>query len=144
MDDETGKVDVIKAACAQDVGRAVNPVLVEGQIEGGFAMGMSWALYEELGLNKGRIKNDNYSRYIIPTALDMPEIVSIIVEDPEPTAPFGAKGIGEPVMLAAMPAILNAIYDAVGVRIKKLPASPQEIVRAMQDARQQMLNSNEA
>ncbi len=130
---ETGKVDLIKAACAQDVGRAINPMLIEGQIEGGFAMGMSWALYEELGLNQGRIKNNNYSKYIIPTALDMPDIQSIIVEDPESTAPFGAKGIGEPVMLAAMPAILNAIYDAVGVRIKRLPASPQEIVRAMQD-----------
>lgn len=131
VDTETGKVDVLKAVCVQDVGRAVNPMLVEGQIEGGFAMGMSWAIHEDLGLENGKIKNNNYSKYIIPTALDMPEIESIIVEDPESTAPYGAKGIGEPVMLAAMPAILNAIYDAVGVRITKLPASPQEIVKAI-------------
>ncbi len=131
VDIETGKTDVLKAVCAQDVGRAVNPVLVEGQIEGGFAMGMSWTLHEELGLEEGRIKNRNFSKYIIPTALDMPEIESIIVEDPETSAPYGAKGIGEPVMLAAMPAILNAICDATGARITRLPASPQEIVKAM-------------
>lgn len=133
VDTETGKIDVLKAVCAQDVGRAVNPMLVEGQIEGGFAMGMSWAIYEDLGLENGKIKNNNYSTYIIPTALDMPEIQSIIVEDPESTAPYGAKGIGEPVMLAAMPAILNAVYDAVGVRITKLPASPQEIIKAIKE-----------
>ncbi|MFZ5354834.1 MAG: xanthine dehydrogenase family protein molybdopterin-binding subunit [Bacillota bacterium] len=133
VDTETGKVDVLKAVCAQDVGRAVNPTLIEGQIEGGFAMGMSWTLYEDLGLKDGRIKNDNFSNYIIPTSLDMPEIKNIIIEDPESTAPFGAKGIGEPVMLAAMPAILNAIYDATGVRVTKLPASPQEIVRLINE-----------
>lgn len=133
VDTDTGKVDVLKAVCAQDVGRAVNPHLIEGQIEGGFAMGMSWALYEELALDNGHIRNNNYSKYIIPTTLDMPDIESIIVEDPESTAPYGAKGIGEPVMLAAMPAVLNAIYDAVGVRITSLPASPQQIVRLLRE-----------
>ncbi len=137
VDTDTGKVDVLKAVCAQDVGRAVNPMLVEGQMEGGFAMGMSWALYEDLGLSNGKIKNDNFSKYIIPTSLDMPEIKNIIVEDPESTAPFGAKGIGEPVMIPAMPAILNAIYDAVGIRITKLPASQQEIVRLIQEKENQ-------
>jgi CO/xanthine dehydrogenase Mo-binding subunit len=132
VDTDTGKVDVISAVCAQDVGKAVNPTLVEGQIEGGFAMGMSWALYEDLGLLNGKIKNNNFSRYILPTSLDMPDIENIIVEAPESSAPFGAKGIGEPVMLAAMPAILNAIYDAVGIRINKLPASPQDILARLQ------------
>lgn len=133
VDTETGKVDVLKAVCAQDVGRAVNPKLVEGQMEGGFAMGMSWALHEDLGLRNGSIGNKNFSKYIIPTSVDMPEIQNIIVEDPESTAPYGAKGIGEPVMIPAMPAILNAIYDAVGVRVTKLPASQQEIIRLIQE-----------
>ncbi len=133
VDTDTGKVDVLNAVCAQDVGKAVNPMLIEGQIEGGFAMGMSWTLYEDLGLQQGKIKNNNFSNYIIPTSLDMPEIKNIIVEAPESTAPFGAKGIGEPVMIPAMPAILNAINDAVGIRITKLPASPQEIVRLLKE-----------
>ena len=131
VDTETGKVDVLRAVCAQDVGKAVNPTLIEGQMEGGFAMGMSWALYEDLGLQEGVIKNNNFSKYILPTSLDMPEIHNIIIEDPETTAPYGAKGIGEPVMIPAMPAILNAIYDAVGIRVTTLPASPQEILKLL-------------
>ena len=128
VDINTGKADVIRAVCAQDVGRAINPTLIEGQIEGGFAMGMGWAIYEDLGLNRGKIWNDNFSKYILPTSMDMPSIKSIIIEDPESTGPYGAKGIGEPVMLAAMPAILNAIYDASNVRITELPASPERIL----------------
>lgn len=128
VDTETGEVAVLKAVCAQDVGKAINPRLIEGQIEGGFAMGMSWALYEDLGLINGEIRNNNFTNYIIPTALDMPEIKTIIIEEPESTGPYGAKGVGEPVMLAAAPAILNAIYDAVGVRVTELPASPERIL----------------
>lgn len=131
VDINTGKVDVIRAVCAQDVGRAINPTLIEGQIEGGFAMGMGWAIYEDLGLNRGKIENNNFSKYILPTAKDMPNIKSIIIEDPESTGPYGAKGIGEPVMLAAMPAILNGIYDAVKVRITELPASPERILKGL-------------
>lgn len=134
VDTETGRVEVLNAYCAQDVGKAINPTLIEGQIEGGFAMGMSWALYEDLNLNQGIIKNNDFSRYIIPTSMDMPDICSIIVEDEEATGPYGAKGIGEPVMLAAMPAILNAIYDAIGIRIKKLPASPEYIIEKIRES----------
>ncbi|MDD4833862.1 MAG: molybdopterin-dependent oxidoreductase [Lutispora sp.] len=133
VDTETGRIEVLNAYCAQDVGKAINPVLIEGQIEGGFAMGMSWTLYEDLNLNQGIIKNNNFSKYIIPTSMDMPDICSIIVEDEESTGPYGAKGIGEPVMLAAMPAILNAIHDAVGIRVTKLPASPDYIVKKIQE-----------
>lgn len=133
VDTETGRVGVLNAYCAQDVGKAINPTLIEGQIEGGFAMGMSWALYEDLSLSKGIIRNNNFSKYIIPTSMDMPDICSIIVEDEESTGPYGAKGIGEPVMLAAMPAILNAIYDAVGIRITKLPASAEYIIKKIQE-----------
>lgn len=133
VDTETGKVDVIKAVCAQDAGRAINPALVEGQIDGGFTMGLGYALFEDLGLKNGIIKNNTFAKYIIPTALDLPEIQKIIIEDPEPTAPFGAKGIGEPVMIPVAPAILNAIYDAVGVRIKELPATAEKILRGIKE-----------
>lgn len=124
----TGKVRVTKAVCAQDVGRAINPQLIEGQMEGGFAMGLGYALMEDVGLEKGKMKNDRYSSYLIPTAMDLPALEKIIVESPESTAPFGAKGIGEPVMLGVAPAILNAIYDAVGVRITQLPVTPDYLL----------------
>jgi CO/xanthine dehydrogenase Mo-binding subunit len=133
VDTLTGRVQCTKAWCAQDCGRAINPELVEGQIDGGFAMGLGYALYEELGVKDGRIGNDKYSKYIIPTSMDMPEIHKFIIEDPETSAPFGAKGIGEPVMVPVAPAILNAIYDAVGVRITSLPASPDRVLKAMRE-----------
>lgn len=131
VDTETGKVDITKAVCAQDVGRAINPSMVEGQIDGGFVMGVGYALFEDLGLNNGKIKNNKFSKYIIPTSLDIPEIEKIIIEEPESTGPFGAKGIGEPVMIPVAPAILNAIFDAVGVRITELPATPEKILKAI-------------
>lgn len=134
VDTETGKIDIVRAVCAQDVGRAINPYMVEGQIDGGFVMGLGYALFEDLGLKDGRIKNNKFSKYIIPTSLDMPEIEKIIIEDPESTAPYGAKGIGEPVMIPVAPAILNAIYDAVGVRIMDLPATPEKILEALTNA----------
>lgn len=127
----TGRVYVTRAICAQDVGRAINPELCEGQIDGGFVMGLGYALFEDLGLKNGEIKNNKFTKYIIPTAMDIPEIEKIIIEDPESTAPYGAKGIGEPVMVPVAPAILNAIYDAIGVRIKTLPASPDVILAAL-------------
>ncbi|WP_330577758.1 xanthine dehydrogenase family protein molybdopterin-binding subunit [Alkaliphilus serpentinus] len=131
VDTTTGIVDIIRAACSQDVGRAINPSLVEGQIDGGFAMGLGYAIFEDINLDKGRIKHNRFTNYLIPTALDMPEIEKIIVEDPESTGPFGAKGIGEPVMIAAAPAILNAIYDAVGVRLTEIPVTPEKLLKAL-------------
>lgn len=133
VDTETGKVDIIRVVCAQDVGRTINPTMVEGQIGGGFAMGAGYALYEDLGLYKGIIKNNKFSKYIIPTSMDLPEIEKIIIEEPEGTGPFGAKGIGESVMLPVAPAILNAIYDAVGVRITELPATPDKVLKAIKE-----------
>ncbi len=133
VDTETGKVDITRAVCAQDAGRAINPSMVEGQIDGGFAMGVGYALFEDIVLKDGRIKNNKFSKYIIPTSLDIPEIEKIIIEEPESTGPFGAKGIGEPVMIPVAPAILNAIYDAVGVRITELPASPEKILKGINE-----------
>ncbi|WP_430883885.1 xanthine dehydrogenase family protein molybdopterin-binding subunit [Fusibacter sp. JL216-2] len=134
VDTDTGRVHVTKAYCVQDVGRAINPELVEGQIDGGFVMGLGYTLYEDLGVKDGVIKNNRFAKYIIPTAMDIPEIQKVIIEDPENTAPYGAKGIGEPVMVPVAPAILNAIYDAIGVRILEVPATPEKVLKAIKDA----------
>ncbi|MTI48627.1 MAG: nicotinate dehydrogenase medium molybdopterin subunit [Firmicutes bacterium] len=131
VDTETGIVEVIDGVLAQDVGKALNPKLVEGQMEGGFAMGMGYGIFENLNLKKGKMKNNSFTNYIIPTALDMPDIKNVIVEDPESTAPYGAKGIGEPVMIPVAPAILNAIHDAIGVRITETPVTPDKILKAL-------------
>lgn len=131
VDTETGKVNVLKIVAAHDVGRAINPQSVIGQIEGGCAMGIGYALMEEVIVDQGRIKNPNFSQYLIPTMLDMPEIYSVIVEDPEETGPFGAKGVGEPALIPTAAAISNAIYDAIGVRIKSLPITPEKILTAL-------------
>lgn len=128
VDTETGKVDVLKIVAAHDVGQAINRQGVVGQITGGVAQGVGYALMEEMELNQGKIKNPNFTGYLIPTVLDMPEIVPIIVEEQEPTGPFGAKGVGEPAMLPTAAAILNAIYDAIGVRINEMPATPEKIM----------------
>ncbi len=132
VDTDTGRVHVTKAYCVQDVGRAINPELVEGQIDGGFVMGLGYALYEDLNVDQGAIKNNKFAKYIIPTSMDIPEIQKELIEEPESTAPFGAKGIGEPVMVPVAPAILNAIYDAIGVRILEVPATPERVLKAIE------------
>jgi len=134
VDTLTGQVEILDAVFAQDAGKAINPHLVEGQMDGGFAMALGYALFEDLKLDKGRIKSNKFSRYLIPTAMDMIDVKNIIVEDPESTAPYGAKGIGEPVMIPIAPAILNAIYDATGVRIKELPVTPEKLRKALDEA----------
>ncbi|MDW7671448.1 MAG: molybdopterin cofactor-binding domain-containing protein [Bacillota bacterium] len=133
VDTNTGKVRIIKAVCAQDVGRAVNPKLIEGQMDGGFAMGLGYVLMEDINLQQGKMKHDRYSSYLIPTAMDVPDLEKIIIESPESTAPYGAKGIGEPVMLGVAPAVLNAIYDAVGVRMTEIPVTPDKLLIAIRE-----------
>lgn len=133
VDTETGYVRILKATVAQDVGRAINPILIEGQMDGGFAMGYGYAIMENLNVVKGQIKNNRFTNYLIPTAMDMPEVDKIIVEDPESTGPFGAKGIGEPVMVYVAPAILNAIYNAVGVRMTEIPVTPEKLLKALNE-----------
>lgn len=135
VDTETGTLDISNAILVQDVGRAVNPKLIEGQMDGGFAMAQGYALLEDLNIVKGEMKHHNFTKYLIPTALDAVEVKKILVEDPESSAPFGAKGIGEPVMIPVAPAILNAIYDAVGVRITEIPVTPERLLKAMKEAR---------
>lgn len=136
VDTETGRIEILKGVHAQDVGRAINPKLIEGQMDGGFAMAMGYVIYEDIGLEKGKILNNRYSSYIIPTSMDMPAIQNIIIEEPESTAPYGAKGVGEPVMIAVGPAILNAIYDAVGVRMTEIPVTPVKLLKAIREKEQ--------
>lgn len=136
VDDETGEVDLLRIAAAHDCGTPINPMLVEGQVEGGIAMGIGFALQEEMLFDDaGRQINPNLTNYIIPTALDMPEIAIDIVPSYDPTGPFGAKGVGEPTLVPTAAAILNAIHDAVGVRITSLPATSEKILTAIKAKR---------
>jgi CO/xanthine dehydrogenase Mo-binding subunit len=131
VDTETGVVKVLKVAAAHDVGRAINPLSVEGQIQGGILMGIGYALQEEFlpGITK------NFKSYAIPTILDMPEIIPMIVEDPEPTGPFGAKGVGEPALIPTAPAIVNAVCNAIGVRVYDLPLTPERVLKGLKSKR---------
>jgi CO/xanthine dehydrogenase Mo-binding subunit len=127
VDIELGTVRVLHITAAHDVGRAINPTLVEGQIEGGAAQGLGMALMEEFSPAKG----ENLHDYLIPTVGDMPPVESILIEDASPIGPYGAKGIGEQSVIPTAPAILNAIFDATGVRIHKVPAMPDRVRSAI-------------
>lgn len=131
VDTVTGEVQVLGIWAAHDVGRAINPRGVEGQIEGGVVQGLGQALMEDYQTVNGHTTTHGFAKYILPTSLDVPEITSILVEDPDPLSPLGAKGIGEPALVPTAPAITNAIYDAVGVRIKSLPATPEKVLAAL-------------
>src|SRR6185503_12733439 len=120
VDLELGTVHLRRITAAHDVGRAVNPTLIEGQIEGGVAQGIGMALMEE-----------NLHDYLIPTIGDVPEIVSILVESGDPVGPYGAKGIGEHALVPTAPAILNAIRDAVGTGVRHVPATPDRVLAAI-------------
>ena len=127
VDTITGEVQVLGIWAAHDVGRAVNPRGVEGQIEGGIVQALGQALMEDYKLEAGHTSTSGFAKYILPTSLDVPHVTSIIIEDPDPIGPLGVKGIGEPAMVPTIPAIMNAIYDAVGVRITSLPATPEKV-----------------
>jgi aldehyde oxidoreductase len=127
VDVELGTVRVLRVTAAHDVGRAINPTLIEGQIEGGVAQGLGMALMEEFFPGTG----ENLHDYLIPTAGDVPPAESILIEDPSSIGPFGAKGIGEQAVIPTAPAILNAIHDATGVRIRKIPATPDRVRAAI-------------
>jgi CO/xanthine dehydrogenase Mo-binding subunit/aerobic-type carbon monoxide dehydrogenase small subunit (CoxS/CutS family) len=127
VDIELGTTRVLSIVAAHDVGRAVNPTLLEGQVEGGIAQGLGFALME--AFVPGR--TENLHDYLIPTIGDIPDIETILVEDPEPAGPFGAKGVGEPALIPTAPAILGAIEHATGIRITTLPATPDRIRAAI-------------
>ena len=125
---------VLRLVAAHDVGYQLNPMAVKGQVLGGVAQGMGWALTENLVMKDGVVQNTSFSTYMVPTIADMPEVTPIIVESHDPIGPFGAKGIGEPSLIPTPPAIANAIWDAVGVRLRELPMSPEKVFWAMREA----------
>jgi CO/xanthine dehydrogenase Mo-binding subunit len=127
VDTETGKVKVNRVVASHDVGRAIHPKNVIGQITGGVAMGMGFALMEEYVPGE----TTSFVNYLIPTSKDIPEVIPILVEENEPSGPFGAKGVGEPALIPCAPAILNAIADAIGERIYHLPANLERVLEAI-------------
>jgi CO/xanthine dehydrogenase Mo-binding subunit len=127
VDVELGLTRVVWVGTAQDVGRAVNPLAVEGQIEGGTAQGLGLALMEELVTRDGAILNASFTDYLIPTALDMPPVQIELIEEPEPDAPYGAKGVGEPPTVVSTAAILSALRDATGRPLTRVPVRPDDI-----------------
>ncbi|HLY84673.1 MAG TPA: molybdopterin cofactor-binding domain-containing protein [Acidimicrobiales bacterium] len=127
VDPVAGLARVVQIATAQDVGRALNPLQVLGQIEGGIAQGLGLATMEELILRDGRLANPSFTDYLIPTALDMPDVSVSLVEEPEPGAPFGAKGVGEPPTISSTPAIVAALRAATGKALSRVPVRPQDI-----------------
>jgi CO/xanthine dehydrogenase Mo-binding subunit len=132
VDEVTGKADVVKAWQAVDVGRAINPRSVEGQMDGGFVQGQGFALTEEVVWDAGRVVNPTLMDYKVPTAKDAPYFLkTIIVESPEPDGPFGAKGVGEIGLVPVPAAIANAIADATGARLRRLPMTPERVLDAM-------------
>jgi CO/xanthine dehydrogenase Mo-binding subunit len=135
VDPDTGHVTVLNITAAHDVGRAINPMATEGQIQGGVVQGLGWALMENMATEKGKITNPDFLDYLIPTALDVPNISPILVEPIDPNGPYGAKGIGEPALNPVMSAITNAIYNATGIRIKELPVSAEKIFAELKKVR---------
>ncbi len=143
VDEETGRVRVLRLACANDIGRAINPMAVEGQIEGGAQMGLGYALSEELIVADGQVLNPDFHHYRLFTAADMPEIETILVETDDPGGPYGAKGVGEMGGTPTAAAIANAIYDAtkggaaskggaaIGIRLTELPMTPERVLAAI-------------
>jgi CO/xanthine dehydrogenase Mo-binding subunit len=133
VDKETGKVLVKNYVAAHDVGCAINPMLLEGQVYGGVIMGLGYALSEEVMIKDGQIKNPNFRDYKLFTAKDAVSITAPVIETHDPDGPFGAKGIGEPGCVPTAPAVANAIFNAVGVRIKDLPITPEKVLAAIQE-----------
>lgn len=133
IDLETGFVSVTDFYCAHDSGTVINPVAFDGQVEGSCVMGIGETLLEEVAFDKGNILNPNLRDYILPTFKEMPRILSANVGIPDPHGPFGAKEVGEGSTIAVTGAIANAIYDAIGVRIKELPITPEKILKALRE-----------
>jgi CO/xanthine dehydrogenase Mo-binding subunit len=133
---ETGQIKLLKMVTAHDCGRAINPMLVEGQLEGSVVGGMGQALYENILVEKGQVMNPSFLDYGFPTFMEMPKIEAIEVETDDPIGPFGAKEAGEGTQLSPAPAIVNAIYDAIGVDFKELPVTPDQILEMLEKQNQ--------
>ncbi len=128
VDEELGLARVVQIATAQDVGRAINPQAVRGQIEGGIAMGLGFALMEEVQVREGRILNPSFTDYLIPTILDAPRVEAVLVEEPEPGSPYGVKGVGEPPTVVSTAAIVAALRNATGRVLNRVPVRPDDLI----------------
>lgn len=135
VDMETGEVRVLKSAACHDVGRALNPAAVAGQIEGGATQGLGYALMEDVQIVNGVTLTPSFAEYLLPTARDVPETKTIILESGTGLGPFGAKGIGEPALTPMAPAIANAVANAIGARVPQLPLTPERVLAAIDSAR---------
>ena len=137
VDTETGQVRVLKLVCADDVGRAVNPQQVVGQIEGGVVMGLGWTALENFAQKDGRVLTEHLSTYLIPSVMDIPDVVeSVLVENPDPHGVMGIRGMAEMPLLVVAPAVVAAIHDATGVWVNELPVTPERLLDAMTENRQ--------
>jgi CO/xanthine dehydrogenase Mo-binding subunit len=136
VDTETGKVEILRVVTATDAGQAINPLNVEGQVEGGVAMGVGYALTEEITQEGGYLQTPSLGDYMIPTSLDVPPIETHIIEVPVSTGPYGAKGVGEPASIPTAPAILNAIANALDIRVTELPANSENLLRLIREKEQ--------
>lgn len=131
VDEETGDIRLLGLWAALDCGQPINPTNVEGQIEGAFAQGLGYALFERIHLERGKVLNPNFTDYKLPTSLDIPASTVTLCHTHEPTGPFGAKGVGEAALVPTAAAIANAVYQACGVRLKSIPLSREEVLQAL-------------
>ncbi|MEM7018839.1 MAG: molybdopterin cofactor-binding domain-containing protein, partial [Pseudomonadota bacterium] len=135
VDRETGKVDVVRYTAFQDAGKAIHPSYVEGQMQGGVAQGVGWALNEEYVYDKdGKMENPGFLDYRVPVASDLPMIEAVIIEVPNPNHPHGVRGVGETPIIPPLAAVSNAVTDAIGVRMTHLPMSPPLVLEALEDS----------
>jgi nicotinate dehydrogenase medium molybdopterin subunit len=133
VDTETGQVEVLRITASHDCGTPINPMLVEGQVQGGVAMGIGFALTEEILFSEGVQNNPSLANYMLPTAQDVPRIDVMLVDSYDETGPFGAKGVGEPTLVPTAPAIANAVYDAIGIRFHDLPITREKVLDALKN-----------
>lgn len=141
VDTETGHIKVLKMCSCFDAGKVINPALFGAQSEGAMVQALGTALFEELKLKNGKVLNKNFVDYKIPTADDIPELIIKYVEHAEPTGPFGARGVGEPLMVPGAPAIANAVYNAIGVRFTRMPIMPEDVLRALKEKKEAEQNN---
>ncbi|WIV11691.1 xanthine dehydrogenase family protein molybdopterin-binding subunit [Proteiniborus sp. MB09-C3] len=133
VDTETGHIKVLKVSACWDVGKVINPTLIEGQVEGAIVQGLGSALFEEIKLDKGKFLNQSFMDYKIPAVGDMPEMMVSFVENEQHDGPFGARGMAEPAMIPSAPAIANALYNAIGVRMHQIPLTPERVLKAIKE-----------
>jgi len=138
VDTETGRITVLQVVPVHEIGKVINPIAAAGQIEGGIQQGIGHTLYEDYQIDAqtGRSLNANFVDYKMPLSMDMPPIRTVILETaPDPGGPFGAKGVGEDPIIAIGPAIANAVYDAIGVRLRHYPIKPEQVLQALRAQR---------